>query len=114
MKKLRKTLGDINALSVIALMNLIDMQSKGTIRKWCLDYADYKIFPLFEKHCPGDCRPRKAIDAARDYLAGKVKFPAVKDIILNGCHASARELIVTLLHRLQHGLSVKARQSFIH
>ena len=91
-KKLRKTLGDVNAPSCIALRELIDAQSKDTIRKWCLDYATDKMLPIFEKHCPGDSRPRNAVNAARDYLDGKVKFPMVKTIILNECHAAAREL----------------------
>ncbi|MCL2803274.1 MAG: hypothetical protein FWD29_04910 [Micrococcales bacterium] len=91
-KKLRKMLGDVNAPSTVALRELIDTQSKDTIRKWCLDYAEDKVLPIFEKHCPDDARPRNAIGAAHDYLDGKVKFPAVKDIILNQCHAAAREL----------------------
>jgi len=91
-KKLRKMLGDVNAPSVAALRELIDTQSKGTIRKWCLEYAEEKILPIFEKHCPGDGRPRNAVNAAHDYLDGKVKFPVVKNIILNECHAAAREL----------------------
>lgn len=91
-KKLRKMLGDVNAPSVIALRDLIDTQSKDTIRAWCLGFAEAKMLPLFEKHCPGDARPRRAVIAARDYLEGKVKFPIVKDIILNECHAAAREL----------------------
>ncbi|MDR0301630.1 MAG: hypothetical protein LBI04_04860, partial [Treponema sp.] len=37
-------------------------------------------------------RPRSAINAAHDYLDGKVKFPEVKNIILNECHTAAREL----------------------
>ena len=92
MPKKRKMLGDVNAPSAVALRKLIDTQSKETIRKWCLDYAENKILPVFEKHCPGDDRPRKAVNAAHDYLDGKVKFPAVKNIILNECHAAAREL----------------------
>jgi len=91
-KKLRKTLGDVNSPSVMALKDLIDTQSKDTIRKWCLGYAEDKLLPLFEKHCPGDDRPRNAVNAAHDYLDGKVKFPVVKNIILNECHAAAREL----------------------
>lgn len=91
-KKLRKMLGDVNAPSVVALRNLIDTQSKETIRAWCLGYAEETMLPLFEKHCHGDARPRNAILAARAYLAGKVKFPVVKDVILNQCHAAAREL----------------------
>ncbi len=92
MAKLRKTLGDVNAPSAIALRELIDTQSKDTIRGWCLDYAEAKMLPLFEKHCPGDNRPRNAVYAARDYLGGKIKFQAVKSVILNECHAAAREL----------------------
>jgi hypothetical protein len=91
-KRLRKMLGDVNAPSVVTLRELIDTQSKDTIRNWCLLYAESKILPIFEKHCPGDDRPRNAINAAHDYLDGKVKFPIVKDIILNECHAAAREL----------------------
>ena len=64
-KKLRKTLGDVNSLSVTRLRNLIDTQSKNTISKWCLGYAEEKILPVFEKHRPGDSRPRNAVNAAR-------------------------------------------------
>ena len=91
-KKPRKTLGNVNAPSCVALRELIDTQSKDTIRKWCLDYANEKMLPLFEKYCPGDERPRNAVYVAYDYIDGKVKFPAVKSIILSECHAAAREL----------------------
>ena len=91
-KKLRKMLGDVNATSCVALRELIDTQSKDTIRKWCLGYATDKMLPIFEKHCPDDTRPRSAVEAAHEYLDGKVKFPVVKNIILNECHAAAREL----------------------
>jgi hypothetical protein len=91
-KKLRKMLGDLNSPSVAVLRVLIDTQSEDTIRKWCLEYAEIKILPIFEKHCPGDDRPRQAVEAAHEYLDGKVKFPVVKDIILNQCHQAAREL----------------------
>lgn len=91
-KILRKTLGDVNAPETVALMRLIDTQSKATICKWCIDYAKANILPLFEKRRPDDSRPRNALNAACDYLDGKVKFPVVKHIILNECHAAAREL----------------------
>jgi len=91
-KKLRKMLGDVHSPSAIALRQLIDTQSKETIRKWCLDYAENKLLPIFEKHSPDDNRPRSAIEAAHEYVDGKVKFPVVKNIILNECHAAAREL----------------------
>jgi len=85
-------LGDVNAQSCVTLRELIDTQSKDTIREWCLGYAEKTVLPIFEKHCPGDCRPRNAVNAARDYLDGKVKFLSVKNVILNECHAAAREL----------------------
>lgn len=91
-KKLRKMLGDVNAPEVVALKGLIDTQGKATICKWCLEYAETRFLPIFEKHCPGDSRPRHALQAAWDYLDGKVKFPIVKNTILNECHAAAREL----------------------
>jgi len=84
--------GNVNAPSAVALRELIGTQSKDTIRKWCLSYAEEKILRIFEKHCPGDNRPRNAVSASHDYLEGKVKFPVVKNIILNDCHAAAREL----------------------
>jgi len=90
--KLRKTLGNVNSPSVVALRELIDTQSKETIRLWCLGYAETNMLPLFEKHCPGDARPRNAIVAARNYLDGTVKFPTVKTAILKDCHAVARDL----------------------
>lgn len=91
-KKIRKMLGDLNAPETIALMRLIDTQSRLTICNWCIDYAQQHILPVFEKNYPDDARPRKALKAARGYLEGKVKFPDVKNIILNECHAAAREL----------------------
>lgn len=91
-KKLRKMLGDVNAPTAAALRDLIDTQGKDTIRKWCLGYAEDKMLPIFENHCPGDDRPRNAINAAHDYIDGKVKFPVAKNSILNECHAAAREL----------------------
>ena len=90
-KKLRKMLGDVNAPSCVALRELIDTQSKETIRKWCLGYAEGRILPIFEKHCIGDNRPRNAICAAHDVITGKAKLPEVKGII-HECQNVAKEL----------------------
>ena len=49
-KKLRKMLGDVNSPSAVTLRELIDTQSKDTIRKWCLKYAEMKILPIFERN----------------------------------------------------------------
>lgn len=85
-------LGSADAPYIISLMRLIETQSKATIAKWCLDYTEANILPIFEKRCPADGRPRKALDASRDWFVGKKKLPEVKAIILNECHAAAREL----------------------
>jgi hypothetical protein len=82
-KKLRKTYGDVNAPCTVALMRLIETQSKTTVANWTLDYAELKMLPLFAKHCPDDERPAHTIAAAREWLDGKVKLPYVKNIILN-------------------------------
>lgn len=91
MAKLRKMLGSTDSPYMISLMRLIETQSKETIAGWCLDYAEAHILPIYEKEYPGDLRPRRALDAARDWFAGKIKLPEVKGIILGECHAAARE-----------------------
>lgn len=92
MPKLRKMLGAADSPYIVSLMRLIETQSKATIASWCMDYCETHILPIFEKHCPGDDRPRHAIAASRDWFNGKKKLPEVKNIILNECHAAAREL----------------------
>lgn len=92
MPKLRKMLGAADSPYIVSLKRLIETQSRDTIAGWCMDYAEAHILPIFEKHCPGDSRPRNAIAAARDWFEGRRKLPEVKNIILNECHAAAREL----------------------
>ena len=92
MPKLRKMLGAADSPYIVSLMRLIETQSKATIASWCMNYCEENILPIFEKHCPDDRRPRMAISAARDWFEGKKKLPEVKNIILNDCHAAAREL----------------------
>ncbi|MDD3409583.1 MAG: hypothetical protein PHY12_02115 [Eubacteriales bacterium] len=91
-KKLRKMLGSAESPYIVSLMRLIETQSKATIAKWCLDYAEANILPIFETRRPGDDRPRRALMASRDWFEGKVKLKEVKNIILNECHSAAREL----------------------
>ena len=92
MAKLRKMLGAADSPYILSLMRLIETQSKATLANWCMDYTEANILPIFEKHRPGDKRPRAAIAAARDWFAGKKKLPEVRNIILKECHAAAREL----------------------
>jgi mannose/fructose/N-acetylgalactosamine-specific phosphotransferase system component IID len=90
-KKTRKMLNDINAPYLQSLMRLIETQSKTTLANWAIDYCYANILPIYKKSYPDDKRCRNALDAAKDWLNGKVKLPYVKNIILNECHAAARE-----------------------
>lgn len=91
MKKLRKMLGNYDDEHIMKLMALIETQSKETIAKWCLDYAERVILPIYIKYYPNDNRPKMALDASRDWFNGLKKLPEVKNIILNECHQAARE-----------------------
>lgn len=83
-------LTDYNAPYIQSLMRLIETQSKTTLANWAIDYAERYILPIYEKACSADSRPRAALAAARDWLAGKIKLPEAKQIILDA-HAAARE-----------------------
>ncbi len=89
MVRQRKTIGS-SAPCLQTLRPLVATQSKATLAAWCLDYSEAHILPLYEREVPGDARPRQAIEAARAWLAGAIKLPAAKPVIL-ACHAAARE-----------------------
>jgi hypothetical protein len=72
-------------------MLLIETQSKTTLANWSIDYARAHLLPIYENAYPNDPRCKHALDAAKEWLDGKVKLPYVKNIILNECHAAARE-----------------------
>ncbi len=90
--KLRKTLGSPDAPWIMRLKRLMDTQPKETVARWCLGYAEGHILPIYERRRPGDPRPRRALKASRAWFLGQVKLPVVKHIILDECHAAAREL----------------------
>lgn len=90
MPKPRKMLNDCDAPYIASLMRLIETQSKQTIANWCVSYSETHLLPVWEKMFPDDPRPSAALQAARDWLDGKVKLPFVKKIILDA-HAAARE-----------------------
>ncbi len=90
MTKPRKMLCNLEADYTQALMRLIETQSKATLANWALDYAEANYLPIYLKYYPEDSRPKAAIAGAREWLAGKVKLPVVKPLIL-ATHAAARE-----------------------
>ena len=50
------------------------------------------LLPIFEAARPADARPRAALDALDDWVAGKVSLTVVKPLVL-AAHAAAREAI---------------------
>lgn len=50
-------MGSYDAPCIRSLLQLMESQSKETIARWCLGYAEAEILPIFEKRCPGICGP---------------------------------------------------------
>lgn len=88
MPKTRKMLCDREALYIQSLKSYIETQSKETLAKWAIDYAEQVMLPVWNRS--DDLRPHQALQAAREWLSGAVKLPVVKAQILK-CHAAARE-----------------------
>jgi len=90
MPKARKMLSNWDAPYIQSFVRQIETQSKATLAQWAVDYAKHALLPLWSKHYPDDPRPQKALDAARDWLAGAIRLPQAKPVILE-CHSAARE-----------------------
>jgi hypothetical protein len=90
MKKTRKMLSDWYAPYIQLLVKQIETQSKQTLVKWVLDYAEDVILPIWHKNYPDDLRPQMALEAARSYLAAEIKLPQAK-LIIKQCTEAARE-----------------------
>lgn len=91
MAKLRKMLGSADSPYIVSLMRLIETQSKATIATWCMDYAKEYILPIYEKAYPEEGRLGAALNAAYDWLAGKIKLADAKKIIKEA-QTAAREV----------------------
>ncbi|NLY32730.1 MAG: hypothetical protein GX065_08040 [Firmicutes bacterium] len=90
MARVRKMLSDWDAPYIQSLVKLIETQSKATLANWAVDYCQQVLVPIWHKHYPEDKRPQKALAAAKEWLAGEIKLPQAKPLILE-CHAAARE-----------------------
>lgn len=69
---------------------LLREQSHITLALWAFDLAGESVAALEERY-PRERRPREALEAARDWAAGKIKMPLAQRKILD-CHAVAKEL----------------------
>jgi len=53
------------------LIKQVETWNERTARLFAADCAE-RVLPIFEKEFPNDARPRKAIQAARDFVNGKI------------------------------------------
>ncbi len=70
MAKPRKMLGRAEDPAIQALMRQMDTQSAHTLAAWAIACARARYLPLFEAACPGNARPRDALDAAQAAQSG--------------------------------------------
>lgn len=101
--KLTKYLGEdfapdaeINLLTILESNGVADMlwtlrateqDSKRVASQLAIEFAEQAL-PIFEKRRPNDERPRKAIQAARDYLDGKISLDELRACRLYAAYAA--------------------------
>ena len=88
MAKLRKMLGDIQSPSVIALMRLIETQSKETLARWAIEYAMTNCRTLYKDTYPTDTRLSDAVTAVEGYLGGEIKLKDIKPYLREAATAA--------------------------
>ena len=67
----RTSSGDKVAYGQARLLRRVGSMDERALRLFAADCAE-RILPIFERDCPADDRPRRAIEAARGYCAGTV------------------------------------------
>lgn len=72
------------------LTQLFRDQDHRVMILWALDFAAESVAKLEAKY-PGEKRPREALEAVRDWAAGKIKMRPAQRKILD-CHAFAKEI----------------------
>ena len=89
MKKFRKILCSLDAPYIGDMMKLAETQSKETLGKWAISYAESHFLPIYEGAFADD-RPKIALASAKKWFRKEMKLPEVKTQIF-ACHAAAKE-----------------------
>lgn len=74
-----------------AIMKLMETQSKETIIRWALTYAENYMLPVWNHYFSEDKRPLAALNAAKSWQRGEIKLPEAKKAILS-CYSAARDI----------------------
>jgi len=70
------------------LVNAIEANTTANAARLAIGFA-LQVLPIFEKRYPSDQRPRQALQAARDYLDGKIEMGSLKK-----AHADAADAAI--------------------
>ena len=87
---MRKILFNRQSPEIQPIRELIERQKHLTICMWTLGSAN-RALKIFEDLCPGDSRPRDAVDAGKKWMRGDIKMPEAKRAIL-AAHSAANEI----------------------
>ncbi len=88
---------EINLLTILESNGVADMlwtlratdqDSKRIASQLAIEFAEQAL-PIFEKRRPNDARPRNAIQAARDYLDGKISLEELRTCRSHAADADA-------------------------
>lgn len=91
MAKLRKMLGDVNHPTTVALMRLIETQSKATLARWATETAAERYLPIYEKSPNASPIPRRTVEACRAHLNGEIKLAELKPLLKESRAIAAAE-----------------------
>lgn len=67
----------------------LEVSEHRSLARWAADCADH-VLPLFEQACPGDDRPRRAVQAARAWADGELSAVEAREAAF-AAHTAARE-----------------------
>ena len=81
MAQLRKMLGDISSEECVALMHLIETQSKSTLSKWAIEYARRNYLTVYQRHCADDHTMAGLLAVCRAYAMGEGELKQAKNAI---------------------------------
>lgn len=92
---------------LLPLLSLMEAQKHKALILWALDCAQ-EALTAFESKCPGESRPRNALELSRMWAQGIIKMPQARKAILEA-HAVAKELedkeCIALVHAIGQAAS---------
>ncbi|WP_152391857.1 putative immunity protein [Paenibacillus guangzhouensis] len=73
-----------------AIADLAKQTDHRLLARWATDCAEH-VLSLFEAHCPGDNRPREAIEAGRAWVRGEIPMVEARAAAF-ASHTAARDI----------------------